>query len=441
MKIELRRDLWLSFVCLFCPLASLTIEAAEPARLGELRGVWDAHFNHDASRLVVRTRNGEVGLWDARKGTRIDGDAALKKPSDDYVMSPDARKFLVWFKDGRSGVFDASTGSAVSPVLDLSLSENVNPQKVFSPDGGTIVFFGEKEASVLDVKTGKQVATIPTVFRLEDGSDSNAAAIFASGGTKCFVMDPQGTVTAYETKTWTPSGKPMSHPPAESAYHFGFEASPDGKWIVTFDTPGENGPKGHLQAWDAATNKPLGDPLSAMNGMSGRFLPGQNRLLVRSGRGDASVRELPSMAIAYIIKQHDELDGPKVAIFPNGKWLIAFGPDKKVDLIDATTGKTVEAFQSSTSALSALLPSDSSICYLEFHNSVFSAEGHYDNYLLRFSVPDFKITGSIRILDFLVRHSLSPDGRWIMVLQGVSDRERILVFETATMKPVEWSKP
>ena len=142
---------------------------------------------------MVRTRSGEVGLWDAKKGTRISGDAALKKPSDTYVMSPDARKFLVGFKDGRARVFDASSGSAVSPVLDLSLREDgqAHPQAVFSPDGSTIVFFGEKKASVLDVKTGKRIATIPVPFELEEGSDSTAVAIFASGGAKCFVMDPK----------------------------------------------------------------------------------------------------------------------------------------------------------------------------------------------------------------------------------------------------------
>ena len=92
MKIELRRGRGLAFVCLFLAVASPPAEAADPSRLVELRGVWQAHFNHDASRLVVRTRKGEVGLWDAKKGTRIAGDAALKKPSKAYFMSPDAKK-------------------------------------------------------------------------------------------------------------------------------------------------------------------------------------------------------------------------------------------------------------------------------------------------------------------------------------------------------------
>lgn len=442
MKTKSRRACWLTFVCIWLSLDSPSGIAADSGRLAELRGVWQANFNHNASRLVVRTRNGEVGLWDARKGTRISGDAALRKPSITYVISPDLQKFLVGFKDGGARVFDASSGSAVSPVLDLTFRENVNSQAVFSPEGGTIVFFGEKEASVLDVKTGRRVTTIPVPFELEEsGPDSTASAIFASGGSTCFVMEPQGTVTTYETKTWSPVGKPMKHPPAESAYQFGFEASPDGKWIVTFDSPGENGPQGQLQAWDALTQTALGDPLSAQNGMSGRFLPGQNRVLVQGGRGDASVRDLPSMAIAYVIKQHDEVDGPRVEVAPTGKWLTAWGPDKRVELIDGASGKTLDTFYSSASVTTALFPSDSPICYLAFENTAFHSVNLHDNYLHRFSVPELKITGSIRILASVSRQSLSTDGRWIMIVEGSDAQEKIVLYDATTMKALDWSKP
>lgn len=440
MRIEIRREHWLALACLCLFLVSPTIEAAEPARLSDLRGIWEAHFNKDASRLVVRTRNGDVGLWDARKGTRITGDPALKKPSHTYLMSPDGQRFLVGFKDQRARVFDALSGSAVSPVLDCSFREDANVQAVFSPDGGTIVFFGEKEASVLEVKTGKRIATIPIAFEPEEESEATAAAIFTNEGSKCFVMDPQGTVTAYETKTWTPLGKPMKHPPAESAYDFGFEASPDGKWLVTFDGPGENGPEGKLQAWDALTSKPLGEPLSAVNGVSGRFLPGQTRVLVQGGRGDATVRDLPSMAVAYVIKQHDDVDGPRIDVFPNGKWLIASGPDKKVDLIDAVSGNVLKTHSSPASVAGSMIPPDSSVCYLEIDNSIFLGDSHWDTYLQRFAVPEMDPTGSIRAPDSILRRSFSSDGRWIIIVQGGSDHERIVVFDATTLKPVEWAK-
>src|ERR1044072_5744411 len=145
MRIETRRARWLTFVCICFLFASPSGRAAESGRLSELRGIGLADFNHDASRLVVCTRNGQVGIWDVRKGTPVSGDAALKKPSTVYLLSPDRRKFLLGFNDGHARGFDASSGSAVSPVLDLAFREEAeHPQAVFSPDGGTIVFYGEK---------------------------------------------------------------------------------------------------------------------------------------------------------------------------------------------------------------------------------------------------------------------------------------------------------
>jgi WD40 repeat protein len=432
---------WLILAGACFALGALSLHAAESTRLADLRGVWQANFNHDASRLVVQLRGGEIGLWDVKKGTRINGDDALKKPCNTYVLSPDLRKFLVGFKDGHARVFDASSGSTISPSLDLSFHENRSPEALFSPDGSTIVFFGEKETSVLEVKTAKRIATIPVAFELEENSETTAAAQFVSAGAKCLIMEPHGTVTPYETHGWTQVGKPMKHPAGGSAYDFGFEASPDGKWIVTFDGPGENGPKGQLQAWDALTNKPLGQPLSAVNGMSGRFLPGQDRVLVQGGRGDASVRNLPSMNVAYVVKMHDKIEGPKIDVFPNGKWLIAWGSDKKVDLIDAVSGKILKSQSFSVSVAGAMIPPDSSTCYLEVDNSTFLTQDHWDNYLQRLSIPQWEITSSIRVIDFLARRSISSDGRWIVVVQGGSDHEAIVVFDTTTMKPIEWPKP
>jgi WD40 repeat protein len=356
------------------------------------------------------------------------------------LLSPDARKILIGFKDGHSHVFDTSSGAAVSPVLDLALRENVNSQAQFSPDGGTILFFGDKNTSVVDARTGKQIAIIPVPFELAKDSDATAAAMFVSAGSKCFIMEALGTVTAYETRGWTRVGKAMKHPAAEHAYEFGFQASNDGKWIVTFDDPGENGPKGQLQAWDATTNKPLGRPFSAVNGMSGRFLPGKDRVLVQSGRGEASVRNLPSMEIAYVIKQHDELDGPKVEIFPNGKWLLAWGPDNKIDLIDAAAGKILNTYSSPDSIAGVVIPSDSAVWYLSSEKGDLS-ENRYDNGLERFSVPEMKSTTSTRIPDFILRQNLSPDGRWLLILQGVTESEKVVVFDTATLKPIDEQKP
>jgi len=163
MKIKFRRDLWFFLVGVCSCVATSTIQGAEGSGPASLRGVAQANLNFDSSRLIVRTRTGELGLFDVKKKTRIPGDAALKKPANSYILSPDTRKFLVDFKGGKGRVFDTSSGAAVSPILDLSLREEAKPKALFSPDGATILYFGEKESSVLDVKTGKRLWIFKTI--------------------------------------------------------------------------------------------------------------------------------------------------------------------------------------------------------------------------------------------------------------------------------------
>ncbi len=165
-------------------------------------------------------------------------------------MSPDGKSVLVGLKDGHARVFDAATAKAISPALEVPLASETQMPALFSPDGNTVLIFSAKEVAVFNVRDGKRVAALPLVTGPNE--DEPGSAAFAAGGAQCFVMDGSGNVTRYDTREWKPMGKPMKHPHAESAYDFGFNASEDGKWLVTFDSPGENGPKGHLQVWDVA---------------------------------------------------------------------------------------------------------------------------------------------------------------------------------------------
>ncbi len=431
------------FICAsILSFASAThIQAAAASRLADVRGVWQADFNHDGTRVVVRTRSGEIGLWDAQKGTPVAGDLGLKKPCIARVISADGRWLLVGFNDGKSRVFDMASGKAISPLLAAPLVERMNPQAVFSPTGELLVIFGEKETQVLEVRSGKGIATLPIPFVLEEEAETTAQAVFTKDGAKCFLMHPEGRVIAYETTTWKALGEPMKHPPAESAYQFGFAASADGKWVATFDSPGENGPKANLQLWNALTGKPLGEPLSEVNGFEAEFLPAKDRVLLTPARGEASVRELPSLAKVFAIAPHDDMEGPNVAVVPNGQWLLAWGADRMFDLLDATTGARLKNYSARAGIQQVLFAPDSASCYAVFDNSAFLLQDHYDYYVVKFRLPDLEIAGSARVLSFLQRAALAPDGRRLLVVQGVSDEERVLIFDTATMQPLPPKKP
>ncbi|PZR73713.1 MAG: hypothetical protein DLM73_10165 [Chthoniobacterales bacterium] len=437
MRTGLHQRLSLPLLLGYFAIATLA-PGAEPEKLGDLRGVEQAHFNQDGSRVVVRLRGGQTTLWDAAAGTLVPGDLGSNTISEALVVSSDSKLVLLGFKDGHSRVFDANSASFVSPVLDAGLHAQLRTPALFSPDGTMVAVFADKELKLFNVRSGERITTIPLTPGTND--DAPGSALFTSNGAECFVMDGGGSVTRYETKNWKPAGKPMRHPAAKLAYEFFFNASDDGKWVVTFDDAGENGPEGNLQVWDAVASKQVGKPLVAVNGFEGRFF-GTNRIVIMPARGQANVRELPSMKILYALRPHDELDGPKVDLSPDNKWLITWGPDKRLDLFDAATGKLANNYLSSAAVGKVVMSPGSSACYVLFDNSAFLVEGHYDNYVVKLSFPDLKVAGLIRVLDYVANVALSPDGRRLLIHQGKTDQERLLFFDAATLKPIESAKP
>jgi hypothetical protein len=71
-----------------------------------------------------------------------------------------------------------------------------------------------------------------------------------------------------------------------------------------------------------------------------------------------------------------------------------------------------------------------------FDNTAFLLQGYHDHYIVKLSFPELKITGSLRLLDYILNPSLSQNGKRLLVLQGTSDHERLLVFDANTLKPL-----
>lgn len=407
--------------------------AAAAEKLGDLRKIVDARFNHDSSRVVARPDDGEIGIWEVSTGNPVSGE--IGTGSHGYLMSGDAKMVLIGYEDGHCRVFDATTAKAISPVLDFQLMTDYSMPGVFSPAGDVLLLFDDKEAVVFDIRAGKRVATVP----LDPGPNelTPGSAAFAANDAQCFIMDGGGKVTLYDTKDWKPMSKPMKHPAAEMAYDFEFKISEDGKWLVTFDGPGENGPKGQLQVWDAIARKPLGKLLSAMNGLVPHFVGATRIAIIPARDGEAHVRELPSMKVAYSFRSHDDLDGLSLDVSPDRKWILTWGADKRLDLFDAVTGKLVSNHNGSATISKVMMEPDSSGCFVLFSNLAFPDQNHYDNYVIKLSFPELKVTESLRILEGVTNAWLSPDGKRIMVLQGISDQERLLFFDAANLKPLK----
>src|ERR1044072_2839548 len=160
----------------------LASNAAAPAaeKLSELRGVFRASFNHDGSRVVVRDREGAVTIWELPSGTPVIGELDPKTETDGFLMSADGKQVGISFKDGRCRVFHPMNARGIAPVLDSRLNGAFEMPVLVSPDGKTLLLFGDNEAVGFEIASGNKVATIPLGEAVSE--EATGSAPFASGG-------------------------------------------------------------------------------------------------------------------------------------------------------------------------------------------------------------------------------------------------------------------
>lgn len=160
--------------------------------MADLTGIFKASFNHDGSRVLVRTREGAVGLWNVATGAPVPGDLGTKAEGEASVWSAAARRVLVDFKAGgahcllmgRAGSvlrYDARTWKPAGPALRQH-DDIAGPSVEVSPNGKWLLSWGsDRSLRLLDAATGAV-----------RGSHSSGAAIAqvvtdAAGG--CVLFD------------------------------------------------------------------------------------------------------------------------------------------------------------------------------------------------------------------------------------------------------------
>ena len=434
MKASCRRKMETLIVgfLIILPLAS------KGDTLAELRGVWRADFNDDVSRVVVQLRSGAVSIWDTVSGAVVCADVGKGKETDSYSLRPDHKAAFIALRPDGAQIVSLSSGELLSSLLDVNQVGRIEPNARFSPDNATLVVVdNDRRAHVFDVQTGKRrIEPVPLAGSRVGDTENNFPAKFSADGNRCFLMDSDGKLFRFDTRTWKQVGEPVQHPHREG-YSFGFDVSPDGRWLATFDSPGEHGPKGVLQVWDVETGKAVGSPVEGGDGIAAEFLVQPNRLLRQPGRGGVGVYDVSSGELRFGIRSHDDLYSPQVAVSPDGMKMISFGPDRFLTLQDGQSGEYLGGLPASASASSVFFAPDSKTCFIVFDNSAFSLQGHYDHYVMRVVLTKMEIDRSIRVLDFIHRIVLSPDGQRMIVIQGRTDRERVRIIDTATMKPLD----
>jgi len=415
-------------------IAVAVTDVKDPQKISGLEGVWRADFNADTTRVIVQMRSGALGLWDTTNGHPIPGDLGTLTAKGSYVKNAGATLAIVCFDAGKSRVFDLSTGSAVSPELNISIKHEIEPPAVcFSPDNSQAILFDDAgNCRIFEIQSGLEVAKLSLPPRQVE-REIRPGSAFSKDGKTALIFDASATLHRYDVSTWKESGQPMPHPD-RNAYYSSFSSSDDALYAVTFDSPGENGPVGSLQLWDVMKSHQIGEPLHAQNGMSGQFIDGGKRLLITPGRGDTRVVKVPSLETDFHLPRHDDVDASRAIVTADEKDILTCGCDSFVILTDALSGKLIKRYSNPAHVRNVLTGQDANIAWLVYDNSAFFNTSYADYYIVRFDLGKMQPAATLRINDFVHRSILSLDGTRLMIHVGKTDHERIRLFEAKSLK-------
>ncbi len=420
-----------SFLLTFILASSINCQGDDEPRIDALVGVWQADLNSNSSRIITQLRGGKLGLWNVQTGSRIAGELSDATTIVDYALDQSASHVLIQPAPGEFQVHELESGKRSSPTLKVP---DPSPKGYFSPDGAHIwIRSTNGTVRVFESTTGKLMMEVQLPPDDEDG-ELESQPKFCQPCALALLLDANGGLHRYNTRTWQQIMPVLSHPASEAAYSLGFTVSNDGLHAATFDAPGENGPDGTVQLWHLNSSEPIGKPQSGRNGVSATFLD-DSRCLIRPGRGEVHIVRLPSLKTEFEIRRHDDVEASnvRVTLGKKGKYLLSWGYDQSLFLSHLADGTHAGNTSIPCHVTSVLEADDPDHIWAVLDNSIFIGNSYHDFYVVKYSIPELRPSSSLRLQEYIHRASLSHDKSMLLILLGETDRGRVRLFDAQTL--------
>ncbi|HEV3437147.1 MAG TPA: protein kinase, partial [Gemmata sp.] len=320
-------------------------DVATGQRLHSLRGKhWDEldtihnlSFSPDSRRIVARTKDGAVSVWDADSGRE---EFSLQGPTSKVIrlrFSPDGRWIATLHANGGLWIWDGTTGEQ---KFLLKQMEHVPPWDIiaFSPDGRHLAVsrFGDL-VHVFDVETGLKKITFAV--------HQTQSLAFSPDGESIAVADGHQRVRVFEAATGREKESRMEHKRPVCGVVF----SGDGKRLASSDWGGS------VKVWDQAT----GAELSSNPGPDGAwfkllaFSPDNRRLAfcVSGGPSPVNVWNLDTDKVDKLKGILNNGNLGSLAFSPDGMCISAVQADETVIEWNAATGRVQSTLHVPVSAI------------------------------------------------------------------------------------------
>jgi WD40 repeat protein len=223
-----------------------------------------ADISPDGSRAVTAAYDparevDEARLWDCRTARPLGAAMQHQDTINSVAFSPDGRRVLTGSEDNMARVWDALTGSPLTPLPHATLVRSAQ----FSPGGQLIVTTAAVSPYYPD--TGAQVWNASTGVRIGkpmSSGDYGVSARFSPDGRQVATASSDGTARVWDAATGLAIGNAMTHPAGVSAVRF----SPDGHRVVT--VAGDS-----AWIWDVQAGYAVSMKLSGENPALAEFSP------------------------------------------------------------------------------------------------------------------------------------------------------------------------
>ena len=389
--------------------------------------VISAAFSSDGTRILTASWDNTVRIWDAVTGKPIGEPMKHKQQVVSAAFSPDGTRVVTASIDDAAQLWDAATGKALGePMRHQSFVTSAE----FSPDGKRVVTASfDSTARVWDATTGKPIGD--SVIH----QDEIQSASFSPDGTRVLTVSggwsPGGLATAggahdppKAARLWdAATGKPVTEPMLLKKRIESAAFSPDGSQVVTASDDHT------AQVWDARTGKPEGHPLRHQDIVwTARFSPDGTRVVTASEDKTAQLWNASTGNPLGDPMRHEK--SVKSAEFSaEGTRIVTASEDATARLWDAATAKPLgEPLRHASQVFSATFsPDGRRIVTASMDNTARSwdyASGE-------------PLDEPIRSNDLIRSAAFSPDGKRVVTAEsGFEHRGNARVWDIATFSPL-----
>jgi WD40 repeat protein len=233
-------------------------------------------FSPDGSRLAAAAAS--VGIWDPATGVEL---LVIDEPSTDVAWSPDGNRLATTNYEGRTRIWDATSGKL---VLTLRSSDALPAEGrfsvEFSPDGALLAGSDPEATYIWSADDGRIIARLQQpeyVLRLA----------FSPNGRRLVTAAFDGSIRLWDVGSGREVGSILENTVAQ-----GLVFSPDGRRLATLSRDGT------LRLWNAETlqqalvlDRRVPRESGPVDKLS--FSPDGTRLAAASGEGTVRVYVLP----------------------------------------------------------------------------------------------------------------------------------------------------